>query len=423
MDVRIAMKATGKDGSRGARATAALAVLACVSVAGCGAFPSSESTSDAFPSEKTGRAGEALTNAQLADNATRRSAVAIAFASTDDKGKVIRTGRVFCTGILIAPRVVVTAAHCIIPHSGAARRTVNTIVVRSGLELGNSARKASTNVISEIVTHESYTPYDDSPNASRPDRSKAQNDIALLVLATRVYYTMIYPIVSPESIGAILTGFTSMETTLDVAGYGNTEVGEDAGPTDQRLRVGTALYRARYGADYLTDIVLAGVPSTASCIRPGDSGAPIYTEFLHETRLIAMATAGEMKTGTYGQATILSTYITRTPTTPPDDPQNSWIEKHSMEFGVHLYTAPTSLANSIPYNSSTRSDDIAAEGSDGGYPEEDQSVTDADAAPSTGSRCSFGPGPSFPSGLGPMAALLLAAALVRLDEWRRPGRR
>ena len=176
-------------------------------------------------------------------------------AQTPLCGAEATTAELFCSGVLIAPRVVLTAAHCTSLHPLAGSR------VYAGTAVATDPGQRLT--VAAVRRHPSWTA--DDPRA---------NDIALLVLEEPAPFAPIPPIAMP------LDG-SFVGTTVRVVGFGK----DDAGAVGTK-RHGTATVTA-LGA---TTFQIAAAPAM-SC--EGDSGGPILVERGGQTRVAGVTSFGD----------------------------------------------------------------------------------------------------------------------------------
>ncbi|SPH24155.1 hypothetical protein DEA8626_03204 [Defluviimonas aquaemixtae] len=83
----------------------------------------------------------------------------------------------YCTGVLIAPDLVLTAAHCLFDRRTGAAEDVGLIDFRAGLHDGTTIAESS---VARAVTHPAYDP------GHEGDISSIRHDVALLELAAPI---------------------------------------------------------------------------------------------------------------------------------------------------------------------------------------------------------------------------------------------
>jgi len=175
-----------------------------------------------------GGPASALVGADVADRTVQRFTVVVAGA----KGR--------CSGVVLAPDIVLTAAHCV-------RRGERLQV---GGNLGGGYQ-TGLGPVAEIVQHPLYTPGD-----------SGSPDLAILKLAKPLPDRFVPAVLNPRS--------PSIGDDLIVAGYGKSAAGDSAASLVLRM----VLLRVSHSIRGW--VVLTSVGEDASGAGSGDSGGPVF---------------------------------------------------------------------------------------------------------------------------------------------------
>ena len=176
-------------------------------------------------------------------------------------------GESFCSGTLISPTVVVTAAHCV-----STLQSNMPIFIAFGLNVrGQRVDAALSRAISAVVVHPDYRPIDAPPFSPLYQI----NDVALIKLSTP----------APESFAAVPIASEDWalrrDPEVEIAGYGLTkdfidENGNSVTSSDTgilRRAKGTLADSERWAARTGL-VVFSGTNKSNSC--RGDSGGPMF---------------------------------------------------------------------------------------------------------------------------------------------------
>jgi MYXO-CTERM domain-containing protein len=218
-----------------------------------------------------------------------------------------RTSMGFCSGTLISPLIVVTAAHCAVvePEPGVVSPAEpGTLWVAEGHLVSRSATDAMLRIVTEVHVHEEYD-HDFIMGRSRDGAGQggigSPNDIALLILESPFEDAPLAPLLTTEREAALVhhgdVGF--------VAGYGVYDL--DEGSTGEL-----------YISDAVIDIIGQQELLTRrsdqlgdSCY--GDSGGPLYVPTDYGDFLVGLVSRGRSDVkrdcGDGGVYTLLSVHL------------------------------------------------------------------------------------------------------------------
>lgn len=116
-------------------------------------------------------------------------------------GRLDIEGKGFCTATLIAPDLVLTAAHCLYQTSGGDQVDIENIEFLAGLRNG---RPAATRGVRKVVIHPNY------PNQPASMENSVRYDLALLQLDSPIRSSAIEPFeISNTSISGVQVGVVS----------------------------------------------------------------------------------------------------------------------------------------------------------------------------------------------------------------------
>ncbi len=196
----------------------------------------------------------------------------VALAGTSD-------GEAFCTGTLVSPTVVVTAAHCLFGDNGAMGAA--DIEVLAGALDSYEAFADQAYAVSAAVGHSGYM------DAADPGPLGKDDDIAVLVLSSPVEGLTPVPVLGFDAIDE----YVSAGTSLTISGYGQRDVEASDPDLFGLLYIAETPYQER--SDH--EMIAGGEGSPDTCT--GDSGGPVYVD-IEGTKYLLAAVSRASEAGT-----------------------------------------------------------------------------------------------------------------------------
>jgi len=214
-----------------------------------------------------------IINGEIAFPGEFPSIVALAFAVDD----FTLNERQFCAGSVIAPRWVLTAAHCVVAENGAPlpAEIIRAVSGVTNLENGDDATET---VVTNVIVHPNYGTIPD-PDIQFSNLA-LKNDIALLELATEIENAAVSSLFSGD-VEALTDG------AIDIVGWGTTafdlEEFASSEPSAQLLQASLPLVPFEvcnspelYDGALSSTEFCAAIPEGGTDTCQGDSGGPVY---------------------------------------------------------------------------------------------------------------------------------------------------
>lgn len=211
-----------------------------------------------------------------------------------------KTGELLCSGTLLAPTVVVSAAHCVaiedLTTHAIHEKAPGEILVVAGALDATAATPDQRHEIAGIIRHPGYPgPISDMD----PDGLGKEDDLCLLLLKSPI--TSLHVVEVPPL--RKVDGLLHEKTPLTIAGYGTRDL---MGTLAGELYVAQTPFQRANESEFLA----GGKGSPDTC--RGDSGGPVYVTDAGETYLVGAASRGTISAvalcGEGGIYTLLPAY-------------------------------------------------------------------------------------------------------------------
>ena len=195
-----------------------------------------------------------------------------------------------CSAVVIKPKVVATAAHCVAAENGAANALEFTpsqlAISKPGVSINTDVIAARARVVQVIMP----TGYSNSWNPANGDMSSEKDDIAFIIL-DRAISTLSFPIANIEEIAQL----KASRQPITHLGYGlQSAHAIDGNPHSLRL-VANDTGASRYGVHHHASEVntLSTHDTATESLCPGDSGGPWFATIDGVEKLVAISTGGD----------------------------------------------------------------------------------------------------------------------------------
>ena len=195
-----------------------------------------------------------------------------------------------CSAVVIKPKVVATAAHCVAAENGVANALEFTpsqlAISKPGVSINTDVIATRARVVQVIMP----TGYSNSWNPANGDMSSEKDDIAFIIL-DRAISTLSFPIANIEEIAQL----KASRQPITHLGYGlQSAHAIDGNPHSLRL-VANDTGASRYGVHHHASEVntLSTHDTATESLCPGDSGGPWFATIDGVEKLVAISTGGD----------------------------------------------------------------------------------------------------------------------------------
>jgi len=194
-----------------------------------------------------------------------------------------------CSAVVIKPKVVATAAHCVAAESGIANTLeflpTELAISRPGVSIYTDVLSSRARVI-QIIMPSGYT---NSWNPSIGDMTSQRDDIAFIIL-DRPISNQSFPIASIDEIAQL----KASQKPITHLGYGLQSAQTlDGSPHLLRLAAnitGASRYGVNHQASEVNTLSTRDTPTESLCA--GDSGGPWYATIKGVEKLVAISSGG-----------------------------------------------------------------------------------------------------------------------------------
>lgn len=213
-----------------------------------------------------------------------------------------KSGELLCSGTLLAPTVIVSAAHCVatedLMSNAIQQKAPGEIIVVAGALDALTATSEERYEIARIVRHPGYP----GPISNVDPEGVGENDdICLLILKNPITSLSIAEVPSLRMLDSIV----HENTPVTIEGYGIRDL---TGTVSGQLYVAQTPFQRANEMEFL-----AGGDGSPDTCR-GDSGGPVYVSSVGKTHLLGAASRGTISAtalcGEGGIYTLLPAYTT-----------------------------------------------------------------------------------------------------------------